>query len=313
METSVSDAPLTVSTDGTAGPYVIVTPEQLRPAVEALRAGGMRVQVDDEAAHSNGAQALAVIELGANADVGRVQKVLDRVAADMRGDGRRSRRSVTQKVLVVWGEPEQMGQFKIRLDGETVGGWVRQPDIETRYIKTLPKRSLAYCFSKHVTAIDCQVAVLMQGRSNRGNGEKLSVSGIVALGGRRALDRGEYDKVITDIHANLIEPLSREFGLRVLNYDAHVGSALEDALSSEARARLLEFSAVANKSILHDLDMQRWSAFIRQSHHDEAVVDPTLIAEWLGEDGFPEQNVARLVEEYESGRRILSEYDAERQ
>ena len=40
MATSAADAPLTVSTDGTAGPYVLVTSEQLGPVAEALRRGG---------------------------------------------------------------------------------------------------------------------------------------------------------------------------------------------------------------------------------------------------------------------------------
>jgi len=311
MTTSASDAPLTVSTDGTAGPYVIVTREQLRPVMEALRADGIRFQVDEEAVLLNGAQALAVIELGRGADVGRVQGVLDRVAADLKGKGRRRRRLATQKMLVVWGDPGPMQQLRTRLDGDAVGGWARQPDIETRFRTTLPERTLAYCFSKRVPAVNRQVAVLMQGRG-RGNGEELSVSGVVPLEGREALDRDQHDKVITDIHASLIEPLSRDLGVRVLPYDAHVGSALEEALSSEALTRLLDFSAVANKSNLHSLDMQRWSAFIRQAHHDGAVIDPTLLAAWLVEDGFPSRNSELLVQEYESGRRILSEYDEER-
>jgi hypothetical protein len=311
MTTSASDAPLTVSTDGTAGPYVIVTPEQLRPVMEALRADGIRFQVDDEAVPLNGAQALAVIELGGGADVGRVQGVLDRVAADLKGKGRSRQRLATQKMLVVWGDPGPMQQLRTRLDGEAVGGWARQPDIETRFRATLPERTLAYCFSKRVPAINRQVAVLMRGRG-KGNGEELSVSGVVPLEGRQALDRDQHDKVITDIHASLIEPMSSDLGVRVLPYDAHVGSALEEALSSEALTRLLEFSAVANKSNLHSVDMQRWSAFIRQAHHDEAVIDPTLLAAWLVEDGFPSRNSELLLQEYESGRRILSEYDEER-
>jgi hypothetical protein len=290
---------------------VIVTPEQFRPVTEALRADGIRFQVDDEAVLLNGAQTLAVIELGRGADVGRVQGVLDSVAADLKGKGRRRRRSATQKMLVVWGDPGPMQQFRTRLDGEAVGEWARQPDIESRFRTTLPERTLAYCFSKQVPAIDRQVAVLMQGRGT-GNGEKLSVSGVVPLEGRQALDRDQRDKVITDIYASLIEPLSREFGVRVLPYDADVGSALEEALSSEALTLLMEFSAVANKSNLHSLDMQRWSAFIRQAHHDEAVIDPTLLVAWLVEDGFPSRNSELLVQEYESGRRILSEYDEER-
>ena len=189
MTTSASDAPLTVSTDGTAGPYVIVTPEQFRPVMEALRADGIRFQVDNEAALPNGTEPLAVIELGSGADVRRVQEVLDRVATNLKGKGRRRRRSATQKMLVVWGGPEPMQQLRTRLDGEAVGGWARQPDVETRYRTTLPERTLAYCFSKRVPAINRQVAVLMQGRG-KGNGEELSVSGVVPLEGRQALDHG---------------------------------------------------------------------------------------------------------------------------
>jgi hypothetical protein len=63
MTISASEAPLTVSTDGTAGPYVIVITEQFRPVMEALRADGIRFRVDDEAVLLNGAQALAIIEL----------------------------------------------------------------------------------------------------------------------------------------------------------------------------------------------------------------------------------------------------------
>jgi hypothetical protein len=311
MTTSASDAPLMVSTDGTAGPYVIVTPEQIRPVTEALRADGIRFQVDNEAVLPNGAEPLAVIELGRGADVQRVQGVLDRVATDLKGKGRRRRRSATQKMLVVWGDPEPMQQLRTRLDGEAVGGWARQPDVETRYRTTLPERTLAYCFSKRVPAINRHVAVLMQGRG-KGNGEELSVSRVVPLEGRQALDRDQHDKVITDIHESLIEPLSRDLGVRILAKDAYIWSAFEEALSSEALTRLLEFSAVANKNNLHSLDMQRWSAFIRQAHHDEAVIDPTLLAAWLAEGGFPSRNSELLVQEYESGRRILNEYDEER-
>ena len=117
-----------------------------------------------------------------------------------------------------------MHQLRTRLDGEPSGGWVRQLDIETRFRKTLPERTFAYCFSKRVPAIGRQVAVLMQGRG-KGNGEELSVTGVVPLEGRQGLDREQYDKVITDIHANLIEPLSRDLGVRILPRNAQVGSA----------------------------------------------------------------------------------------
>ncbi|MGZ3356307.1 MAG: hypothetical protein ACXVBO_15820, partial [Isosphaeraceae bacterium] len=83
MATSAADASLTVSADGTAGPYVVATSEQLGPVAEALRAEGVRFQVDQEAVLLNGAPALAVIDLGMGADVTRVQGVLDRVATEL--------------------------------------------------------------------------------------------------------------------------------------------------------------------------------------------------------------------------------------
>jgi hypothetical protein len=311
MISSASDASLAVSSDGTAGPYVIVTSEQLRPVIEALRGDGIRFLVEEEAVLLNGAPALAVIDLGRGADVEKIQGVLDRVSAEIKAQGRRRQRVVSRKSLAVWGDAEPMQQFRLRLDGESFGEWVRRLDIETRFRTTLPQRTLAYCFSKRVPPTDRQVAVLMRGHG-RGNGEELSVSGVVPLEGREALPPEQHDNIITDFCANLIEPLTRDLAVRMLIYDAPVGSVFEEALSTEAISSLLEFSSALSKATLDTLDMQRWSAFIRQAHQDEALIDPTLLTAWLVEDGFPSDTAERLVQEYESGRRILGEYDQER-
>jgi hypothetical protein len=100
--------------------------------------------------------------------------------------------------------------------------------------------------------------------------------------------------------------------VRALAYDAHIRSQLEESLSSEALTRSLEFSAIASKSNLQSLDMQKRFAFIRQAHHDEATIDPALLAAWLAEDRFLSRNSELLVQEYEAGRRNLCEYDEER-
>ena len=84
MSTRSAEAPLVVSTDGTAGPYIIVAADQLGPVVHTLRDQSIPLQVDDEAVMLDGRPALMVIDLGQDADVERVQGILDRLSADAR-------------------------------------------------------------------------------------------------------------------------------------------------------------------------------------------------------------------------------------
>jgi len=293
------------------GPYVMVTPEQFGAVAEALTAEGVRFHVDEDAVLLNGAPALALLNLGIRADVGRIQQILDRVAADLEARGSRLRRSPTRNEMVVRGEYEAMQEFRRRLDEAAVGGWCRRPDVEERLRKTIPQRTSAYCFQKKIPAIGRQVAVLIQGRGP-GTGKDLFVSGIVTLEGREPLNLEQHDQVMTDLRGSLIEPLARGLAVRILDYRAHVGPTLEEVLSHEAITKLRAFSAVANKGNLHPLDLRRWAEFIAQTHRDDAVVSPDLIASWLEEDGFGPALRDRLLAEYESGRGLLSAYDEER-
>lgn len=146
-----------------------------------------------------------------------------------------------------------------------------------------------------------------------GNPGELSVSGIVPLEGREPFSLRDHDEVITDLRGTLIEPVAHGLPLRILVYLVRVGPALEDALSPEALARLRAFSDTANKELLHDLDLKRWTEFITQAHVGDAVIDPGMLAAWLAEEGFQEGQRDVLIREYESGRRLLSAYDEERQ
>ena len=59
--------------------------------------------------------------------------------------------------------------------------------------------------------------------------------------------------------------------------------------------------------------MERWASFIKQAHLDDAVIEPEMLGAWLAEEGFQGEQCALLVREYQSGRRLLSAYDEERQ
>lgn len=311
MTASATDAPLTVSTDGTAGPYVVVTSEQLGAVTDAMRTEGIRFHVDQEAVLLNGAPALAVIDLGNDADVVRVQGVLNRVAAELQRKGRRGRATPTRKELIIRGDTAAMGELRQRFDAGLHGGWDRRPDVESRFRQTLPSRTVAFCFSKMVPGFDREVAVLLQGRVP-GMGDELHLSSIVPLTGRGQLDLAQHDQVVTDFRETFLKPLARGIGVRVLDRSVSTRPSLEQLLSPVAAARLRAFSTLANKSILHPLDQQRWDEFVGQTHRDEVIVDPGQLDEWLADEGFAPEMRKDLVNQFDSGRRLLATYDDER-
>lgn len=66
-----------ISTDGTAGPYVMVRVEQLQQVRDLLRANDIPHWVDHNAISVDGRPAVAVINLGKMIDPRRVQVLLD--------------------------------------------------------------------------------------------------------------------------------------------------------------------------------------------------------------------------------------------
>jgi hypothetical protein len=312
MPISEMNAPLKVSTDGTAGPYVIVTPGQLGPVVVAFREEGIDFRVDEDAVLSGGTPALAVIDLGSGADVERVQGVLDRVANDLRAKEKRRRRSPTRRELVVRGPVRAMQELAQKLDVDYADGWIRQREIEALFRRSLPSRTIGFCFSKRVPSVGREVVVLLRSRSPV-NPEELFVSGIVPLEGRDIFSLKNHDEVMLDVRSTLIDPAARDLPVRVLDYRVHFGPALEDSLSPDALARLRSFSETSNKAIQHALDLKRWAEFIKQAHIDDTVIDSAMLATWLADEGFTADERDVLVHEYESGRSLLRAYDEERQ
>jgi hypothetical protein len=71
--------PLHVSTDGTAGPYIMVPVSQLADVRQLLGGHGVRYQVEEDAISLNGAPEVAIIDLGLGADAGAIQAILDSI------------------------------------------------------------------------------------------------------------------------------------------------------------------------------------------------------------------------------------------
>jgi hypothetical protein len=80
MKDVTTRQPLYVSTDGTAGPYLMVPVSQLDAVRHLLNQHRIPHTVDDDAISLNGAPEIAVIDLGRDGDANRVQQILDSVA-----------------------------------------------------------------------------------------------------------------------------------------------------------------------------------------------------------------------------------------
>lgn len=311
MPSSSTDKPLYVSTDGTAGPYIIVTPEQLAPVVEALRSGGISFQVDQDAVLLNGARALAVIDLGMEADVPRVQLILERVDTELQKSGRR-RGVPTRQELIIRGDAESMQELLSRFAKGSQGGWERRSEVEERLLRTLPPGTIAYSFSKSIPTIGRQVAVLMQARGP-GHPRELHLTGVVPLTGREGLDLGQHDQAVTDFRESFVNPLVEGLKVRIFDRGVSIQPTLDEVLSTEALTRFRRFVATANKNNPHELDLRRWSDFIGQTHLDETDIDLGLLDSSLASEGFGEKPRSQLIQDFESGRRLLNVLDEERQ
>lgn len=72
-----TDQPLSVSTDGDAGPYIMVPMAQLDQVRAALDANAVSYWVDEEAISLDGKPEVTVINLARGSDPNRIQKLLD--------------------------------------------------------------------------------------------------------------------------------------------------------------------------------------------------------------------------------------------
>jgi hypothetical protein len=77
MTDTTTKKPLRVSSDGTAGPYLMVPVSQLEDVQRLLDSHRIRYWVGENAISLNGAPEIAVINLGRGGDAAVVQAILD--------------------------------------------------------------------------------------------------------------------------------------------------------------------------------------------------------------------------------------------
>ena len=79
MQDRQSGTNVTVSTDGDAGPYLLIGRDQLDRVTQALNENGIIYSVDRDAIRADGVAVTSVVNLGQDADATAVQSILDEI------------------------------------------------------------------------------------------------------------------------------------------------------------------------------------------------------------------------------------------
>ncbi len=207
--------------------------------------------------------------------------------------------------LTIRGAAPQIARLLGELDRFLTGGWRRDAEAESRLQRMGIRGGATYCYACPATERRPAAALWLQARGDN----ELHVSNIVPQS-KRELTEDEYNGLLAEFESTILRPANVGVGA-VIELE-HPRTTLEMYLSHEAVRRLESFSATANKNILHPADYRRWQDFIVQSHLERVGLDPSLLKQWLAEQGWPEDQQQHLANDYESVRSVLAAYDEER-
>ncbi len=314
MSVATNEEQLCVSTDGTAGPFIIVPASRLDSVSHALSDAQISFTVEEDAVSLGGQPALSVVNLNEEANLERVQEVLDGLARR----GRRPRRPDQPRLagspveLILKGETDQVAQLTSRIQSSTPDGWRRRLDLEQRLQQMRVARTGTFCFSKQFEDIqNSEFTVWLRTRGS----SQLYVSNIVPSDRGTEFGYSEYNRVLSDFKEKFVYKLIEGLRIHAIQVPLSLGLSMENLLSPEALRHLTEFSQSADKGRLHPLDVNRWNSFIVQTHIDKLTIDPALLDAlldtWLENEGWPDAMRDQLVTEYESARSLLTTYDEE--
>ncbi|MBM7846662.1 hypothetical protein [Herpetosiphon giganteus] len=132
--------------------------------------------------------------------------------------------------------------------------------------------------------------------------DTLYVNNVLPIVGNELL-QVDYNRIVENFYQTNVSPIATELGLQsILTPDQ---KTLDDWLSMDTAAKLRQFSNLANKSGLHPLDQKRWFAFLVAVHQEHTEFNATILHHWLAENGWPEEQMWKLVLEYEFAQELL--------
>ncbi len=125
-----------------------------------------------------------------------------------------------------------------------------------------------------------------------------------------ALTYDQYNAIVQEFHDRFAVPAARSAGVSV-----DLGEAdfrIEDFLDPRTAKLLRSFSALANRSILHPLDRERWNQFVTAAHREGTKLSASMLRRWLiEEEKWSEDVASSLAVEYERARELLGVYESQ--
>lgn len=123
------------------------------------------------------------------------------------------------------------------------------------------------------------------------------------------LSIGQYNAILQDFASAVGQPAATAGGFSIEATKAL--QAPEDWFEPEAAAALRRFCNLANKSISHPKDQDRWMEFLILVHRSSSRAYSDLLARWLCEaDGWPDDGARSLARQFEFAESLLQKYDS---
>lgn len=136
---------------------------------------------------------------------------------------------------------------------------------------------------------------------------KCSVGNIVPVE-RGTLSIQQYNGILQSFYDAYVRDRAEQFGLTARLSKEVITS--RDVLSEENAHLLHRFSVCANMSTGsgHPADGGRWRDFITSSFRSEEILDSGSLTGLLADEGWPDEQIHKLVSEYESAIDVLWNY-----
>ena len=207
------------------------------------------------------------------------------------------------KELAIQGDPSQLTTFIDDLSSHLSAGWSRDREREA-HINELDA-SLGgnnYVF-QWAGEREIPPATLFLSQRHA----QLEVTNIVPQEFGQ-LSRAQYNIILDDFAERNARPAALRLGLAVKVTADRL--PITHWLSQEAADRLKIFSHLANRSMLHPLDSERWRAFLIQAHREHSDLSPEILHRWLTEiEHWPDERAGELAIEFEFASNLLEDYD----
>jgi hypothetical protein len=201
--------------------------------------------------------------------------------------------------LVFRGTRPALEQFVSEIEHLLDNGWTRDYAREGE-VRT-PALGRMYCFA--CTALGSRPASELFLVNSDGD---LHVSNVLS---DSALTYDQYNAIVQEFHRFAV-PAAESAGVSV-----DLGEPdfrIENCLDPRTAKLLRSFSALANRSILHPLDRERWNQFVTAAHREGTRLSASMLRRWLiEEEKWPEDVASSLAVEYEHARELLGVYESQ--